>query len=61
VKRYILEKEEEIKKIHCLIVEHGALKEYERNILRFLEKLCFHSQSLLFWCFYHTFLTVFKL
>jgi hypothetical protein len=26
-----------------IIVEHGALMEYERRILGFLEKLCFHS------------------
>jgi hypothetical protein len=32
---------------HCIIVEHGALMEYERNIFWFMEKLCFHNQSLL--------------
>jgi hypothetical protein len=31
---------------HCIIVEHGALMEYEKNIFLFLEKLCFHSQNL---------------
>jgi hypothetical protein len=52
--------EEEEMRTHCIIVEHGALMEYERNILWFLEKVFFfHSQNLLFWCIYHTFINGF--
>jgi hypothetical protein len=31
-----------------IVVKHGTLMEYEKRIIGFLEKLCFHNQNVLF-------------
>jgi hypothetical protein len=42
---------------HCIILEHGALMEYEINMFLSLEKHCFHSQS----CYFDVFLIMVSL
>jgi len=39
-------------KDHCIILEHGTLMEYDRNMFGSLEKLCFHNQN----CYFDVFL-----
>jgi hypothetical protein len=42
---------------HCIILEHGALMEYEINMFVSLEKFCFHSHSYYFDVFLSYFVT----
>ncbi len=42
---------------HCIIVEHGALMEYEKYILIYGKTLFPYSKFVVLVFFYHTFIT----
>jgi len=44
-------------KDHCIILEHGALMEYEINIFYNLEFFCFHSHN----CYFDFFIIILSL